>query len=32
VIGIIGNSALIGGDYPAHAGGTMNRISSASRS
>lgn len=24
VIGIIGNSALIGGDYPAHAGGTMN--------
>jgi len=23
-IGIIGNSALIGGDYPAHAGGTMN--------
>jgi len=24
VIGIIGNQALIGGDYPAHAGGTMN--------
>lgn len=24
VVGIIGNSALIGGDYPAHAGGTMN--------
>jgi len=24
VVGIIGNSALIGGEYPAHAGGTMN--------
>ncbi|MCB1331345.1 MAG: gamma-glutamyl-gamma-aminobutyrate hydrolase family protein [Maritimibacter sp.] len=24
VIGIIGNSALLGGDYPAHAGGVMN--------
>jgi len=24
LIGIIGNSFLIGGDYPAHAGGTMN--------
>jgi len=24
VVGIIGNAALIGGDYPAHAGGTMN--------
>lgn len=24
VIGIIGNTALIGGDYPAYAGGTMN--------
>ena len=24
IIGIIGNSALIGGDYPAHAGGVMN--------
>ena len=24
VIGIIGNSALLGDDYPAHAGGTMN--------
>ena len=24
IVGIIGNTALIGGDYPAHAGGTMN--------
>ncbi len=29
IIGIIGNAALLGGDYPAHATGTMNSIAMA---